>query len=493
MKRIFFENLLRGSLLVSLALMPLPFGMVESRWNARAAVVFGTIALVSLLFAATKRSRFEVPMRMPVAVAGCFGFLLLAAIQLAPLGESVVSVLSPDSAFIWNRGALLSRMMGGEGTSARLSIDMRLTASIAIRLVTLASILIACGALIRRRRHRYWMVAAIACSAVAQFVLAFRQWIDPDPANTIWGWRNAEIVNRVSGTFVNPNHFAHYLALAIPICVYAAAAVIARRRGVDRGERLQRFFERGLLPFVGVAAVILACVGGIFLAQSRGTVLALAAAIAITGLLTIHHVRRAGRSRRSSRMLLLVSAALSIFALVSLAVVVRFGEASTVRRMLSLDDQSVSLRGRVEGIEASIEIWTNFPVFGSGLGTFERLSWMKPDRDALLRHAHNDYLEILATGGLVGFALLIVALALILRDFSFELQRHAIERKREDADRRMFLLAALATLVFVMVHALYDFNAFVPSNPFTAAAIIGAASAARPKKIDSAQTNSIEE
>lgn len=495
MKRILFESLLRACFLILIALVPLPFGLVENHWNDRACVLFAIIALLALLTASMRRERFEIPPRLIVAVVASFGFLLLAALQLAPLGETVVSWLSAESVTVWSPASLLSKMLGGDGVAPRVTVDVLLTTAMVVRLITFVSVIIAGATLIRRRGHRYWLVAAIGCSAVSQFIIAFRQWIDPDPASTIWGWRNPAIVDRVSGTFVNPNHFAHYLALAIPICVYAAAAVIERNAVGDRRERLQLFFERGLLPFTAIAVVILACVGGIFLAQSRGTVLALVASIACTGVLSEVHRRRARRQKRLRRrraQQLFIPAALGIFALLGLAAVARFGAANTVERMLSLDDQSVSLTGRLEGVEASMEIWREFPVLGSGLGTFERLSWMEADRGGFLRHAHNDYLEVLATGGVIGLTVLLMALFLILRDLAVELQRHAIERRSDRADRRYFLLAAFATIVLVMVHALYDFNAYIPANPLTAAAIIGAASAARVKKQGAGETNSLE-
>ena len=41
--------------------------------------------------------------------------------------------------------------------------------------------------------------------------------------------------------------------------------------------------------------------------------------------------------------------------------------------------------------------------------------------------------------------------------------------------RRAFQVAALASLTIAMVHALFDFNFHIPSNPATLAAIVGAA------------------
>jgi hypothetical protein len=41
--------------------------------------------------------------------------------------------------------------------------------------------------------------------------------------------------------------------------------------------------------------------------------------------------------------------------------------------------------------------------------------------------------------------------------------------------RRAYQTAALVSLTVAMVHALFDFNFFIPSNPPTLAAILGAA------------------
>ena len=50
----------------------------------------------------------------------------------------------------------------------------------------------------------------------------------------IWGWVNRLIFNRVTGTFVNPNHFAHYVAIVLPLALFLAAVAWHRRRRKGR-------------------------------------------------------------------------------------------------------------------------------------------------------------------------------------------------------------------------------------------------------------------
>ena len=489
MKRILLENGLRGALLLALVLLPLPYGLVERQWSDRASVIFTLIAAGAMLALYMKSERYVLSRRQGIVAGAVLFFLLLGAFQLAPLGETVVGLLSPESLLIWKRGSLLSRMLGGGDSWPRISVDVELSVLMMTRLVMLLSVVISFAILFRRRAHRYWFAFALGVSAVLQFVIAFRQWIDPDPANTIWGWRNTAIVDRISGTFVNPNHFAHYLALGIPVYIYVGAALLARSRGLDRRDRLHRFFERELLPVVAVLLAVILSVFGVFLAQSRGTVLALAVSIVTTSLLVALSRRTSSQPRSRTRGLLLVGSAVVTFVVIGAVAVLQFGQASTAQRMFSTSDQAVSLRGRVEGVEASIDIWSRFPVFGSGLGTFQRLSWTEADRGGFLRHAHNDYLEILATCGISGLVALLLALALLIWSLGGEIVASQVDNRRDGIDREFYLLAAFAVLIFVMVHSTYDFNLFIPANPLTAAAIVGVACAARPRKPEQDRTS----
>ena len=97
----------------------------------------------------------------------------------------------------------------------------------------------------------------------------------------------------------------------------------------------------------------------------------------------------------------------------------------------------------------------------------------RQDLDKIYHHAHNDYLEIAATSGTIGYLIAVVTLfggyvALLRMTFG----RSSVELSWL---RRAFQAAALTSLTIAMLHALLDFNFFIPSNPATLAAIAGAA------------------
>ena len=141
---------------------------------------------------------------------------------------------------------------------------------------------------------------------------------------------------------------------------------------------------------------------------------------------------------------------------------------------------------RVSQIEArrasaagAIRIWRMFPIFGSGAGTYEDAVLMASGRAGgiIYNHAHDDYAEILGTTGALGF---IVSFVPLLGGF-VALTRNAFGANGEPMSwrRRAFKAAALTSIAIAMLHALVDFNFFIPANPITLAAIAGAAVVAK--------------
>jgi O-antigen ligase len=99
------------------------------------------------------------------------------------------------------------------------------------------------------------------------------------------------------------------------------------------------------------------------------------------------------------------------------------------------------------------------PIFGVGLGAYETAFSIYTQSDGSLRvpQAHNDFLQVVADGGIVGGLIAIWFIALLFR---------AVIRGARSRDP---LYAALAlgsgAGVFAMlVHSLFDFNLQVPSN-----------------------------
>ena len=90
----------------------------------------------------------------------------------------------------------------------------------------------------------------------------------------------------------------------------------------------------------------------------------------------------------------------------------------------------------------------------------------------LVDQAHDEFLQLLVTGGVVGAALGLVALVFGLRALlrAFFAQKHREERA--------WGLAGIGALVALLLHGISEFDLSIPAIPATLAACLGGAWAA---------------
>lgn len=138
-----------------------------------------------------------------------------------------------------------------------------------------------------------------------------------------------------------------------------------------------------------------------------------------------------------------------------------------------------------ENLPSRTELWKDiavmikdFPLFGTGLGTFGyayplyKVSVQKP---LIYLYAHNDYLQVLAETGVLGFASLMSALFIF-----FYSSLKALTRLSAAGNyfRFFVLLGSLTGIFSILVHSLTDFNLQIPSNALYFAFLIGLSAAA---------------
>lgn len=446
-----------------LAWLPLPFGSVIER--ARLPLIAVPLALGAIVIAirlAATRDR-NVTFTRAALVWGCgtLVFCAVAALQLIPLPPSVLNAVSPESHLIWSHATRVAAMAGiATGSAHPISIDPRATTLELFRVLALFATFLIAALLIRNHVRRMILIAFIAAAALFQIGYGVHEAVLGRYA--IWGWPNRLIHGRVTGTFVNPNHFGHYVALAVPLALFVAAMAWRDTRGdeVPLGRRLVRLIEHRMLPFAFGILTAIACAAGVLLAQSRGALLALAAGLALAAALLPR--------KRILRISFLAAGGLIVVA----ALILFLGTERTVARFIPNEFERNTFVGRKIGIDAAHGVWQRFPILGSGLGTFERVVSMEQalDLEKIYHHAHNDYAEIAATGGTLAF---VVAAVTLIGGYVLLVRQ---TRDRELSwKRRAFQSAALASLTIALVHALFDFNFYIPANPATLAAILGAA------------------
>jgi O-antigen ligase len=304
-----------------------------------------------------------------------------------------------------------------------------------------------------RRRRRTFLVVFLG-SAVAQTLVATATF-------------GARTTGRIAGEFVNPNHFAGYLeiAFACALAVLWREVLLSRDRGAgvtDRGENV----ERRLLP-LALAALLVGTLGtGIGLTKSRGGIAAAVLMTLVVVALGMSHRRVRRRTRLAVLGIVMVVIAFLFIAITA--------KEEPILRYLESDPREIGADTRVLLWRTSLDAWRAFPVLGSGLGTFrEAYRGVQPrEIGQLVEQAHSDPLQLLVTGGAVGFLL---GLAALVSCLTLLVRAYRSQAHREES---AWILGGIGALVVLAIHGLVEFNFSIPAIPATLACVVGFAASA---------------
>jgi len=247
------------------------------------------------------------------------------------------------------------------------------------------------------------------------------------------------------GPFINRHHFAGYmeLTIALPLGLLFAGAVAKEKR-------LIYLFVAGLM---GVALVM---------TSSRGGIVSLVAEILFLSLVTSiwkkHSERRRLKSGRLKRIAGRFGMATALLIGLFLGVVLLGGDFS-INRFIDSVNTDDPTTGRAHFWAVTLQIIKAHPYLGTGLGAFGVTYTQYDSRNGLYRleQAHNDYLQVLSDGGIIG--------AVLALSFVVLLFYKAISRANSRDDfRRGVALAALSGCFAVLVHSFFDFTLHTTSN-----------------------------
>lgn len=411
----------------------------------------GMLRIELLAFATLLATATTLPLRLPrramVPLAALAGLILLGATQIIP-AAGLVDAISPASARIYAETNQILALHGERPVATRISLAPSETITSILLTAAYAAAFVSAAALLTTAARRRAFAHLLVVNAFVHVVIAATKTEESD---------------RASGVFVNPNHLAAYLemALALAFGLLWIAIITARsrgRRGGDRGESL----EQKLLPIVRQVILWAAIGGGIALTLSRGGILAAAATTIALLSLAVYKQYKRTRQRRA-----VVGVTLAIvFGLLVIGTATRD---APIRRFLMNDPRDLGSDSRVLIWQHSLEAWKQFPVAGSGLGAFrEAFRRVQPrELNALVDYAHNDPLQLLVSGGVVGTMLGAIA---FIAAFSRMIRRWMRPAEKQDA---ALCLAVFGALLTISLHGITDFNLSVPANAVTLAIITG--------------------
>lgn len=241
------------------------------------------------------------------------------------------------------------------------------------------------------RRQAMGAVIALLMAGVGQALLgAYQFFRQVGPEHFILFGR----FMRAYGTFQQPNPYAGYLGLVLPVGIGLLIWAVTERRG-------RSWFQvMGLLTAVGL---LTAAMG---MSWSRGAWLGFAAA-----LVTVNVVR----SRQAAMVFaVLLGVAVLTLALGGLrllppALIQRFTNFLPFvsvgdLRAVQITDANYAVIERMAHWQAALDMWTDHPWLGVGIGNYAAVypAYALPKWPDPLGHAHNYYLNIAAEAGLIG-------------------------------------------------------------------------------------------
>lgn len=452
---IYLNHLIEKGIYSLLIFTPLAFGSVQP-W------AFTVMEAVSFIIFGAWLLRMSVLKKVEFYATPLLFFMLALAvvvvIQVIPMPAALLGLLSPSTLRAYN-------LFSNDGVSVwrAISIDPQSTLDELWKLLSYIAIFTVIINHFKTRaqvtkilRLVVWLGVGIAVFAVVQR-LAWNgrlYWIFPIRP----GIEFSE--GYIWGPYINRNHFAGYMELVIPIALgfflyrmteikVASDMPLVRKLHIYANSKV-------ILPMGVFLTSALVMVAVLFISLSRGGVVGVATGVII--FMAMSHRRRSLKNK---------IAVLSVIGVVLLLAVIVLSWNRLEDRFEDIAEEGKN--PRFEILADSVNMVKDFPLLGTGLGTFKTsyLSYQTKHSTAYFKNADNDFLETLTETGLIGFA---VTGGVIFFFFYPVVQ---VWRVRQNTFVKCMAAAGVASCGALFIHSFTDFNTRIPANAMLITVIAG--------------------
>jgi O-antigen ligase len=323
---------------------------------------------------------------------------------------------------------------------------------------------------VAQRRGVSWILTGVFATTTLQAVIGIYEarlrGVGP------LGFQLSEGVYRAYGTFEQPNPFAGFVGMVLPLAIALATYYVVRGAWCVFARNSSRCTFDGL-RFALYATISLLLAAALFLSFSRGAWLGAAAAI---GAMIVFAPRRVWIGIALAAVALIGAIGLASAGLLPSAISERLADAGTLLdirdvRGVPINDANYALIERQAHWQAALNMLTAQPWTGVGFSNYQPsyeqyrlLNWPMP-----LGHAHNIYLNVAAETGIIGLGLyLLLWMSVFVLTFRAIRRAHGIERAGA--------IGLLGTWVYLSTHMLVD-NLYVNNTHVLIAVLLGLLSA----------------
>jgi hypothetical protein len=385
-------------------------------------------------------------------LAAAFGAVaLVAAVQLVPLPRSVLLTIGPST------DRFLHEYLLGYASQPLASHPLALAPANTVRgLALFAGFSLFLLGLIRGLPHvsvenlvrRVTIVGVL----LAVFAIVQRAGSGENGTVLVYGFLKPNGPGTIFGPFINRNHYAGWMVMAAPLAFGYAIGLLDRTRPRSRGGWAAWSLwlaspdgSRFLLVLLAVTVMG----ASIVISGSRSGMATFIVAIAVA----VVFIARAFVERLRSALVLAAAAAALVIIVFSWA-----GLESAVGRFSTA---SLDATERIGAWRDTVRIIRDFPVFGVGLNGYgtAMLVYQSGDRRLFYKEAHNDYLQVLAEGGVLFGVAAVAAIGIIA------FQTHRRFQEGRDPPMTGWLRAgAVAALAGIAAQSLIEFSLQMPGN-----------------------------
>jgi O-antigen ligase len=429
-------------LILLIWLAPLPFGSVARFFEP---FFYAWLTLTSLVLLWSNPEPMPTIPHLTWMKRLLWALGAMMILQILPLPRFIVTLISPEHQHLY------LQLQSDPSFWGTLSLIPSETIAFLARNAVLLLFLLA---LVRLRLEKHEMMTLVrhfVLSATAQVLFGIIKLANGNKKFFLFFYpdENGSYSEFLTGTLGNPDHFSFWLQMALPLSIML---LLWHLKAMETRQTLrQRLIgvinaDRSVW-MLAIPPLILGA--GIILTGCRAGLLSMVLSFLVFMQLTTYH-RRSRVVRKKLKAIFIGFTLIALF----------IGVQQTWYKILSTPDTVMADSGRMLRWPNTMELVKDFPLLGSGMGTY-RYAFYLYDTDISGRwstHAHNDYLETLSDGGIVGLLLMLGLCAML----GLSVLRMWISRRHPEM--KMIGIGLLSAFVAVLIHSFFDFSLRIPSN-----------------------------
>jgi O-antigen ligase len=483
-----YDKIIKFGLFFLILFAPLAFGSVYVwAYSIMELAIFSMLIAMVLKKTLIEKRKVSFPLFFPVLV-----FLGLVLFQMMPLPPSAIRFLSPTGYELYcqtldgypnGRGTIgpetneeRTRETIGQGLEVKsetlessnthgffenwrtLSIHPHASLTELLKIMSYLGIFLVIVNFVDSKRKLVQISTTIAFCGVIVALLAIAQKVGQAP-KIYWFWEPVfKKDGSFFGPFVNPNHFAGYMEMVIPVAI---GLFIWQWRNLLRSQAkgFREFLinigsEKGC-KLILFSFLIVLMVGVLFLSRSRGGVASFLGSM----IFLLFMVNKREKGRRS--LLILLGLLICIFSfLIWMGIRPLLEEFSTIRDVSGDYD----VQYRFQNWKDATNMFRGFPVFGAGLGTFASIfpKYKTSSLQYYYLFLENDYLQLVCEMGIAGFGIFLWFAMSFVR--VIQLGDSKYRSGKISSVQYISLYGCLPSIIAIMIHSFWDFNIHIPSN-----------------------------